>query len=84
MVLEFIQSYLNGNAWEKLCDSCYRSRYQENGYQELPAAVGGDGGIEGYTMNGIVYQCYCPEREYSDDELYNHMRDKMTRDIKKC
>lgn len=83
MVLEFIQSYLNGNAWEKLCDSCYRSRYQENGYQELPAAVGGDGGIEGYTMNGIVYQCYCPEREYSDDELYNHMRDKMTRDIKK-
>lgn len=59
MVLEFIQSYLNGNAWEKLCDSCYRSRYQENGYQELPAAVGGDGGIEGYTMNGIVYQCYC-------------------------
>lgn len=83
MVLEFIQSYLNGNAWERLCDSCYRIRYQEFGYQQLPAAIGGDGGIEGYTSNGIVYQCYCPEREYKDDELYDHMRDKMTRDIKK-
>ncbi|MBV7271632.1 hypothetical protein JMF89_04110 [Clostridiaceae bacterium UIB06] len=83
MVLEFIQPYLNGNAWESLCDSCYRIRYQEYGYTQIPAAVCGDGGIEGFTSSGIVYQCYCPEREYSDNELYEHMRNKMTRDINK-
>lgn len=83
MILEFLQSYMSGNAWEELCDKCYRIRYQNDGYQNIPAAVKGDGGIEGYTMAGIVYQCYCPEREYSDNELYARMRDKMTRDINK-
>lgn len=83
MVLDFIQDYMNGNDWEKLCNSCYRIRYQELGYQELPATYKGDGGIEGFTSHGIVYQCYCPEREYSDDDLYDHMRNKMTRDINK-
>lgn len=83
MILEFLQSYMNGNAWEELCDKCYRIRYQNDGYQNIPSSVKGDGGIEGYTMTGIVYQCYCPEREYTDNELYEHMRDKMTRDINK-
>ncbi len=82
-MLEFIQQYLTGEEWEKLCNSCYRIRYQENGYQEIPASYRGDGGIEGYTKNGIVYQCYCPEKEYTDDELYAHMRDKMTKDVSK-
>lgn len=82
-MLEFIQQYLTGEEWEKLCNSCYRIRYQEQGYQEIPASYKGDGGIEGYTKHGIVYQCYCPEKEYSDDDLYAHMRDKMTKDISK-
>lgn len=82
-MIEFIQQYLTGEEWEKLCNSCYRMRYQEEGYQEIPAAYRGDGGIEGFTKTGIVYQCYCPEKEYTDDDLYNHMRNKMTKDIAK-
>ena len=82
-MIEFIQQYLTGEEWEKLCNSCYRMRYQEKGYQEIPASYRGDGGIEGFTKNGIVYQCYCPEKEYTDDDLYNHMRTKMTKDISK-
>ncbi len=74
---------MKGDKWENLCNSCYRIRYQENGYMEIPAAHKGDGGIEGFTSNGIVYQCYCPEKEYSDDQLYEHMRTKMTNDTKK-
>ena len=34
-------------------------------------------------MSGIAYQCYCPEKSYSDDELYVHLRDKVTKDIGK-
>lgn len=83
-MIEFIQQYTSsGEEWEKLCNSCYRMRYQEFGYQEIPAKYRGDGGIEGFTKNGIVYQCYCPEKAYTDDELYEHMRDKMTKDVSK-
>lgn len=82
-MLEFLKPNLTGEEWEKLCNSCYRMRYQEQGYQEIPAQYRGDGGIEGFTKHGIVYQCYCPEKEYSGNELYEHMRDKMTKDIAK-
>lgn len=83
MILDFIEGPLDGDSWENLCDSCYRMRYQEEHYQKVQAILGGDSGIEGFTRTGVVYQCYCPEREYSDDELYKHLREKMTKDIGK-
>lgn len=83
MILDFFEGKLDGDTWEELCQSCYRIKYQEQHYMEIPAVHGGDAGIEGFTRNGIVNQCYCPEREYSDEELYNHLRDKMTKDIGK-
>lgn len=61
-VLQFIEGYMNGNAWEELCVMCYRMRYQNEHYTPISAAQGGDGGIEGFTQNGIVHQCYCPEK----------------------
>lgn len=83
MILDFYEGKLDGDSWEELCQSCYRIRYQSEHYMEVPAIHEGDAGIEGFTQNGIVNQCYCPEREYSDDELYAHQRDKMTKDINK-
>jgi hypothetical protein len=82
-ILHFIEGYMNGNAWEQLCVMCYRSRYQNQHYAPISASQGGDGGIEGFTQNGIVHQCYCPEKNYSDDQNYVHLRDKMTKDIGK-
>lgn len=83
MILNFIRDNLDGDTWEKWCDDCYRDRYQNFNYTKIPALHSGDAGIEGFTNNGIVYQCYCPERDYNDDELYKHLRDKVTQDIKK-
>ena len=82
-ILSFIDGYITGNAWEDLCVQCYRLRYQSENYTAIPATQGGDAGIEGFTNSGIVHQCYCPERAYSDNELYNHLRDKLTDDIEK-
>lgn len=79
----FFEGKLDGDTWEDLCQSCYRIRYQEQHYLEVLAVHGGDAGIEGFTRTGIVNQCYCPERDYSDDELYEHLRKKMTTDIGK-
>lgn len=82
-MLNFIEGYMDGDAWERLCVDCYRIRYQKEHYQEIPAVHGGDAGIEGFTKSGVVHQCYCPERDYSDNDLYDHQRDKLTADIDK-
>ncbi len=82
-IMRFIEGYMTGNAWEELCVQCYRIRYQNDNYTSIPAAQGGDAGIEGFTNRGIVHQCYCPERSYSDNDLYEHQRNKLTTDIEK-
>lgn len=82
-ILSYIGEYMEGNAWEGLCVQCYHSRYLNDHYRPVPAMQGGDAGIEGFTQNGITHQCYCPEREYTDDKLYDHQRDKLTEDMKK-
>ena len=82
-IMSFIEGYMTGNAWETLCVQCYRLRYQSDDYTAIPAFQGGDAGIEGFTNKGIVHQCYCPERPYSDNELYTHQRNKLTSDIEK-
>ena len=58
MILDCLDSNLDGDSWEELCDMCYRKRYQNDNYQKIPAARSGDAGIEGFTARGIVYQCY--------------------------
>ncbi len=83
MILDFIRDNLDGDSWEKWCDACYRDRYQQQHFIKIPASHLGDAGIEGYTLSGIAYQCYCPERNYSDEELHSHLRDKVTKDIGK-
>lgn len=82
-IKNLIEGYMNGDAWEDLCVKCYRIRYQNDNYTEIPAVQSGDAGIEGFTNKGIVHQCYCPEREYTDNELYEHQRNKLTTDIEK-
>lgn len=83
MILDFLKDTIDGKRWEFLCDGCYRDRYQEFHYQKIPSNFGGDSGIEGFTYSGVVYQCYCPEKEYNDNELYEAQRNKVTKDIDK-
>ena len=82
-IMPFLDGYMTGNAWEDLCVQCYRLRYQSDNYIEVHAVHRGDAGIEGFTNKGIVHQSYCPERVYSDNDLYEHQRDKLTADIEK-
>jgi hypothetical protein len=83
MILDYFENKITPQKWEELCDNCYRMRYQADNYQKIPSLYLGDGGIEGFTKKGIVYQSYCPEKEYTDEELYEHLRDKVTKDISK-
>ena len=58
-------------------------KYESEYYQQLPASPGDYDGIEGFTQTGKVFQCYCPDSDYSADELYEKQRDKVTRDLTK-
>lgn len=84
MILDFLDTSLDGHSWEKLCISCYTMKYQAQHFTEVPAEHKGDGGIEGFTKSGVVIQCYCPnDPNYSRNELYENQREKVTKDIRK-
>ncbi|RXH52445.1 hypothetical protein D6T70_06300 [Kurthia gibsonii] len=84
MILNFLDSSLDGKSWEKLIISCYKQRYSQEHFEEVPAHYKGDNGIEGFTHSGIVIQCYCPDDfNLSIDDLYSKQRAKLTKDIGK-
>lgn len=82
-MIKFLDAEFDGDSWEELCQKCFRLKYENEDYQRIPAEFGGDLGIEGYTRTGTVFQCYSPEQDYPPKELYEHQRDKITKDINK-
>lgn len=73
----------NGKNWEDLCQLVFKVKHGDEGYQHMPADPG-DFGLEGFTItSGIGFQCYCPEKNYESQKLYEAQRDKITRDLGK-
>lgn len=73
----------DGNSWEDLCQLVFKSKYKDQQYQEMVASPG-DFGIEGFTkLDGVAFQCYCPDTHYTKKELYDKQRDKITKDLEK-
>ncbi len=73
----------NGDTWENLCQLVFKSKHGIDGYQEMPASPG-DFGIEGYTINtGRAFQCYCPDRIYTQQVLLDKQKRKITDDVNK-
>jgi len=73
----------DGNSWENTCQKIFKRKYGDDNYQEMPASPG-DYGIEGVIKNtGIAIQCYCPDKNYTQKELYEKQRDKITKDLNK-
>ncbi len=72
----------DGDKWEQVCQICFKQKFEKETYFEIKATPG-DYGIEGFTRSGKVFQCYCPDENYTRDELYEKQRDKITDDLKK-
>ncbi len=74
---------ISGQDWEDICNKLFHLRYKDN-YQEVPAKYGGDYGVEGFTFDGDLFQCYSPvDEDYSSKSLYELQRDKISKDINK-
>ncbi|EPE6766183.1 hypothetical protein ACSKQ6_002500 [Escherichia coli] len=69
--------------WEEYFKSIVRMHYKPANYCDLPDTHGGDFGIECYTLNGHVFQCYRPEQFADVDKLVKAQRKKISNDIKK-
>lgn len=52
-------------------------------YQHIPADIGGDCGLEGFSHDGTAYQCYACQNWNDFGVLLDHQKNKMTEDIGK-
>lgn len=81
--IEVLVDIFDGNAWQELANTLLLLKFGTGNYQRVPDQHLGDWGIEGFTSDGEVFQCYAPDKPYTAQELYNHQRSKITTDIKK-
>ncbi len=72
----------SGDEWQQYCSQLLALRHGES-YQRVPDRDRGDFGIEGFTSDGLLYQCYAAQDPLSPGDLYSKQRDKMTADLKK-
>lgn len=71
----------DGTSWERLCQAAFKIKFGSQ-YQQM-YAYPGDYGLEGWTLEGHGFQCYCPEKHYTQAELYVNIRKKITDDVGK-
>ncbi|WP_246870664.1 hypothetical protein [Pantoea ananatis] len=70
-------------AWESYFKSIIWLHYKPANCCDLPDSHGGDFGLECYTLEGHVFQCYLPEQSSDIDKLYKAQRKKIYNDIEK-
>jgi hypothetical protein len=73
----------DGATWERRVKHWLRLRYPGGQFEEVPAEHQGDYGIEGFSRDGIAYQCYAPKGALKVNDLYENQRKKITDDIGK-
>lgn len=74
----------DGDKWEQICKICFYRMYEEQDevYFHIEATPGDDG-LEGFTNKGKAFQCYCPDNNYTADELHKHLTVKINNDLNK-
>ena len=76
-------SRLSGDEWQSWATQLLLCHYAKGDFQHVPDTDRGDAGIEGYTVDGRVYQMYGPEGDLTFSKRHQKLRDKMTRDVEK-
>jgi hypothetical protein len=73
----------DGGPWQDYCLSLLRVRHADHGLQVVPDRDRGDLGIEAFTHEGAVFQCYAAQEPLDVESRYAKQRDKLTEDIGK-
>ncbi len=73
-------NFTSGN-WEEEVSKCLNKKYKTS-FKSIPANNKGDYGIDGIS-NAEVFQCYCPEIEYTPNDMHERLRGKIRGDLNK-
>lgn len=74
--------FWDASEWEEHCMDLLRIRFGHE-LQEIPSGRKRDYGIEAFTRDGAIYQCYSPLEPLSTKDRYAAQRDKLTEDLGK-
>jgi hypothetical protein len=80
--LTFERSW-NGDDWQAFALQLVQLRHQAQNVQTVPDRVKGDAGIEFFSIDGCLYQCYAPEEVADVAKAASAMKAKASRDLEK-
>ncbi|CAH0283676.1 hypothetical protein SRABI05_04273 [Agrobacterium fabrum] len=73
----------DGKSWQRRAHLLVQLRHGAQNVQIVPDRVGGDAGLEFFTTDGCLYQCYAPEEPGNTAKASSAMKQKATRDLPK-
>ena len=79
---EYIEN-LTPEEWEKFCEIMLRFQYTSRHFWKVPDNDHGDLGLEFFTSDGTLFQCYYPEQNIDMATYKKKMQKKINNDLKK-
>lgn len=74
---------LTPKEWEQFCSRMLRYHYGANNFWDVPDADQGDLGLEFFSIDGTLYQCYFPDKNVDMVSYKNKLQAKIRNDVKK-
>jgi hypothetical protein len=71
------------DGWQAFALQLVQLRHYPQNVQIVPDAVRGDAGIEFFSTDGCLYQCYAPEEVADVGKAASAMKEKARRDLNK-
>ena len=69
--------------WEVFCEMMLRHHYGQPNFWSVPDEDSGDFGIEFYTADGTIFQCYYPDLSVDMKRYKQKIQKKINDDLKK-
>ena len=78
----FIEN-LSRKDWEDFCEVMLRQHFSEKNFYVVPDEDRGDLGLEFYTVDGTLFQCYYPDLDKEMSVYKKGIQAKINSDLKK-
>lgn len=82
-LMDIFVEQLTAKGWEEFCARMLRYHYGANNFWEVPDADQGDLGLEFFTIDGAIFQCYYPDRNADMAAYKKKIQKKIRDDLKK-
>lgn len=76
-------SRLTPKEWEKFCEVMLRQHYKAKNFWPVPDEDQGDLGLEFFTIDGTLFQCYYPDKGIEMSLYKSRVQRKIREDLKK-